>query len=139
MFLTANNFGIISLTITITEPNDSDTLHQEGIDTIRWTNTGYTASVKIVLYKGDTLNKILTSSTSNANHFYKWTVASTQALGADYKIKVTSTSDTLGSDMSDDNFVIAASGAKCSEGDTVIIIKNTNSILLIRIRLPITA
>ena len=64
------------------------------------------ANVKVELYKGGALNRKMTSSTANDGS-YAWTVPSNQALGADYKIKITSTSNTAQSDYSDEYFAIA--------------------------------
>jgi hypothetical protein len=73
--------------------------------TITW--TGFPGSnVKIELYKGSSLNTTLSTSTGN-NGSFSWTVPTGQALGTDYRIKVTSTSDTSKYDYSDNYFEIA--------------------------------
>jgi hypothetical protein len=71
---------------------------------ITW--SGFSGSnVKIELYKGGSLNTTISSSTAN-DGTEPWTVPSGQTLGTDYKIKITSTSDTSKYDYSDNNFEI---------------------------------
>ena len=63
--------------------------------------------VKIELYKGSSLNRSITSSTSN-NGSYPWTVPSDQTTDSDFRIKITSTSDSSKYDYSDNYFQINA-------------------------------
>jgi hypothetical protein len=106
-----DNFRIIPLSITVTSPDSGETLIRELTHPIRWTNTGYTAKVKIQLYKADTLNKTLTTGASNVGLYqglYYWTIPGIQDTDADYKIKITSTSDSLGWGINDNYFTVGA-------------------------------
>ena len=78
--------------------------------TIQWSYTGDPgAYVKIELLKGGVLNRVITNSTSKGSGgsgSYNWRVPLSQQLGADYKIRVTSTSNGSYTDTSDNNFSI---------------------------------
>jgi hypothetical protein len=63
------------------------------------------SSVKIDLYKGSSLHRTITSSTSNDGS-YTWPISSSQTLGSDFKIRITN-SDSSQSDESDNFFTIA--------------------------------
>ncbi|MBN1510170.1 MAG: hypothetical protein JW955_25205 [Sedimentisphaerales bacterium] len=90
----------------VTYPTDAGVTWRLGeARTIAW--TGFNgAGVKIELYKGSTLNRTITSSTSNDGS-YTWTVPADQTTGADFKIRITSTSDSTQFDDSDNYFAIA--------------------------------
>ena len=61
---------------------------------IDWTYTGNPATnVKIELYKNGVINSLITASTSISNWPYYWTVPANQPAGTDYRIKITSTTD----------------------------------------------
>ncbi|MHB9039908.1 MAG: T9SS type A sorting domain-containing protein [Melioribacteraceae bacterium] len=86
--------------------------------TISW--TGFTGSyVKIELYKGTTLNAIISSSTPNDGSF-SWTVPANQSSGADYKIRITSTSDATEADNSDNNFTITSPSSTLTVTPTIL-------------------
>jgi hypothetical protein len=53
------------------------------------------------------VNRVISSCTANDGS-YTWTISSTQALGTDYKIRVTSTSYSSIRDSSNSNFAIHA-------------------------------
>ena len=53
------------------------------------------------------MNTVLTSSTPNDGS-YSWTISSTQTLGTDYEVRITSTTNTEISDSSNSNFAIVA-------------------------------
>jgi 5-hydroxyisourate hydrolase-like protein (transthyretin family) len=57
--------------------------------------------------KSGVLNKVIVSSTPNDGS-YSWTIPSTQTLGTDYKIRITSTSNAAITDSSNSNFAIVA-------------------------------
>ncbi len=97
-------------TIAVTNPNGWNVWYVGTARTIRWTYTGDTgAYVKIELYKGGVFNRTITSFTSigsSGNGYYNWWVPMTQTPGSDYKIKVTSISNSSYTDASDYNFTI---------------------------------
>jgi C1A family cysteine protease len=100
-------------TITVSTPNGGETYQAGTTQTIRWSYTGNPGSyVKIELLKGGALNSTITSSTSigsGGSGSYTWTVPSTQTPGTDYKVSITSTSNSTCKDVSDQNFNITAS------------------------------
>jgi len=104
-------FAIAAPTLTVTTPNGGETWTRGTSQTIRWTYSGNPgAAVKIELFKGTTLNRTISSSAplgSGGLGSYPWTIPSTQTIGADYRIKVTSTSTTAVSDFDDAPFTIA--------------------------------
>jgi hypothetical protein len=94
-------------TITVTSPNGGETLTRGAVVPIKWSYTGSPgANVKIELYNGTTLSSTIASSTSLTVGSYNWAIPSTQALGSNYKIKVTSTTNSAISDTSDAPFTI---------------------------------
>ncbi|MEW6001251.1 MAG: Ser-Thr-rich GPI-anchored membrane family protein [Nitrospirota bacterium] len=96
--------------ITVTLPNGGETWHTGTGQTIRWNYTGNPgAHVKIELLKGGALNRTITSSTSRGSGgsgSYTWTIPSDQINGNDYRIKVTSTTNSSYSDTSNGKFDI---------------------------------
>lgn len=92
--------------ITVTSPNGGDNWIRGTTKTITWTKTGSPgAYVKIELLKGGVVNRVISSSTSNDGS-YSWYVPVTQTLGTDYKIRITSTSNSAYKDTSNNNFAI---------------------------------
>jgi hypothetical protein len=107
-----SNFTIVGPpppTVSVISPNGGETLTAGSMQTIRWSYTGNPGSaVKIELLKGGVVNRTLTFTSigSGGNGSYNWSIPSTQVLGIDYQIKVTSTSNGAYSDISDSNFTI---------------------------------
>jgi hypothetical protein len=96
------------LSITVTSPNGGETLVRGAVATLTWSYTGNPgASVKIQLYNGTTLIRTITSSTPLSAGTYKWAIPSLQSLGSNYKIKITSTTNSTISDTSNGTFTIA--------------------------------
>jgi hypothetical protein len=95
--------------INVICPNTVEIWQAGTIQTIAWTYTLYPGSyVKIELYKGGVLNRVLVSNkTTNAGSF-SWSIPTTITAGNDYRIKVTSTSNPAYYDFSDDDFSITA-------------------------------
>ncbi|MGE5458151.1 MAG: alkaline phosphatase family protein, partial [Methanococcaceae archaeon] len=97
--------------IKVTSPNGSENWVRGGTRTIRWNYTGDPgAYVMIELLKGGVLNRTINSSTSigsSGSGSYTWLINSTQALGTDYKIRVTSTANPAYNDTSDKDFTIS--------------------------------
>ena len=78
--------------------------------TIRWTCNGNIGSyVKIELLKNNVLNRTISSYTSkgsNGSGSYNWAIPSTQTPGSDYRIRVTSYSNSSVKDIGDADFTI---------------------------------
>lgn len=95
----------------VTSPNGGEKFVRGTTKTIKWNYSGNPGSfVKIDLLKGGVLNRVITYSTSigsSGSGSYNWVVPSTQTLGTDYKIRVTSTSNSAYTDTSNNNFVIS--------------------------------
>jgi 5-hydroxyisourate hydrolase-like protein (transthyretin family) len=101
-----NNFAIVRGTLTVTSPNGAEKWIRGTTHTITWSKAGTTGSyVKIELLKGGVVNRVISSSTLNDGS-YSWTIPSTQTLGTDYKIRITSTTYTSITDSSNSNFSI---------------------------------
>ncbi len=101
-----NYFTIGDGYITVTAPNGGENWQRSTTKTITWTKTGTVGSyVKIELYKGGIFNRIISSSIPNTGS-YNWYIPSSQTIGNDYKIKVTSTSNSIYNDWSNNNFNI---------------------------------
>ena len=95
--------------ITVTSPNGGEHLVRGTTKTINWIpGSGTGSNIKIELLKGGIVNRVINSYTSNDGS-YSWTIPSTQTLGTDYKIRITSTSNSLYKDASDNNFAIGSS------------------------------
>jgi hypothetical protein len=98
-------------TLTVASPNGGQNWVRGTAHTITWTSTGSPgANVKIELLKAGVSVGVVSSSTANDGS-YGWTISSTQTLGTDYKIRITSTSITSITDSSNNNFAITASAA----------------------------
>ena len=103
-------FNVAPPSITVSVPNGGETWAAGTTQTIRWTYTGSPGNyVRIELYKNEVLNRTISSYArigSGGNGSYNWTIPSSQAGGSDYTIKVTSTTNSAYSDMSDGTFTI---------------------------------
>ncbi|MFZ3166810.1 MAG: NosD domain-containing protein [Candidatus Methanoperedens sp.] len=116
--LDSNNIDYLPLTkyaattiVTVTSPNGEENWQVGTIQTIKWTYTGNLGLyVKIELLKGGVLNRVINSSTSagsSGSGSYNWLINSTQTMGTDYKIRVTSTTNSAYTDTSNNNFTIS--------------------------------
>jgi pimeloyl-ACP methyl ester carboxylesterase len=94
----------VSSSLTVTSPNGG--IYGRGNRIyINWTWGGpIGARVKIELLKGGSVNRTITADYSNSGS-YTWQVPDDQALGTDYRMRVSSASDTP-TDESDSNFEI---------------------------------
>ena len=74
------------------------------------------------------------TSSSNNDGAFDWTVPSTLATGSNYKIRITSTTDSSNTDSSDSNFTItkASSTAPTGGGDTLKIVAPNGTEVLTR-------
>ncbi len=101
-------FTITGPSITVTTPNGGETLVRGGVVPITWSYTGNPgAKVKIQLYHGSTLSRTIATSTALGVGAYNWKISSLQTLGSNYKIKITSTTNSTISDTSNGTFTIA--------------------------------
>ena len=98
-------------TITVVSPNGGEAWRAGSKHTISWTYTGEPGQfVKIRLLKNGVFNSIIAESVpggTSGNGSYTWTIPPTQRVGADYKVKITSTSNTAYTDTSDNTFSVA--------------------------------
>lgn len=104
-------------TITVAYPNGGETWQAGNPQTINWTYSGNLGQyVKIELYKGAALNRTVVSSTPVVNGSFSWTIPPDVAFGTDYLIKITSTSASSVSDMSNGYFTINAAPTFSASG-----------------------
>jgi DNA-binding beta-propeller fold protein YncE len=98
--------------ITLTSPNGGDSWGAGSQVTVSWTYVGFPgADVRLELFKGGVFNRTIVGSTpigGGGTGSYIWTVPTSQLAGSDYRVKVTSTSDSAFFDMSDADFQIVA-------------------------------
>jgi hypothetical protein len=97
--------------ITIISPQGGENWAAGSRQTIRWNYAESPGSyVKIELFKGGIFSRIITSSYSigtSGSGSYNWTIPSTQATGNDYRIRITSTANSVYTDTSDSYFTIS--------------------------------
>jgi len=111
--LTINSAGVFTASyklvagaLTVTSPNGGESWRHGTTHKLTWSSSGNPgAYVKIELMKGGVVNRVITSSTLN-DESYRWAIPSTQTLGTDYKIRITSTSKSSITDSSNSNFAI---------------------------------
>lgn len=72
---------------------------------IKWSPHNHNTNVKIELFKAGILNRTISVSTTNDGS-NSWKIPSTQALGSDYRVKITNLSNMADYDFSDANFAI---------------------------------
>ncbi len=84
--------------ITLASPNGGEQWQAGTTAAIKWNYTGNPGSyVKLDLYKGSAFYSTIASSVqigSNGSGSYSWTIPSSQAVGSDYQVMVTSTTNT---------------------------------------------
>ena len=104
--------------ITVTSPNGGESWVPGSSHAITWTSSGTVGSnVKIEVLKAGVLVQTLSSSTANAGT-YSWTLSSGLATGSDYKIRITSTSNSAYTDTSNSNFAITSTATSPSIAST---------------------
>lgn len=100
-----------ALPLTVTAPNGGENWKRNNTYAIRWVYAGSPgSSVKIELLKDGKVNRTITKSApvgSIGSGSYNWKMPSSQTLGSDFRIRVTSTSNGSYTDTSDGNFTIA--------------------------------
>ncbi len=103
-----NNFTISG--INVISPNGGENWVRGTKHSVCWTYNGSPGKyVKVELLKGGVFNRTIISNVSVGNSgsgSYNWTISSTQALGTNYKVKVTSLSNSAYTDTSNNNFTI---------------------------------
>ncbi|MDE5077796.1 MAG: S8 family serine peptidase, partial [Trichodesmium sp. St2_bin6] len=90
--------------ITVKWPDGSNTLEAGKSYTITW-NDNIDENVQLELYKGGSFSSTINSST-NSDGSYSWSIPTSITSGSDYKIKISSISDSGLYDYSDSNFTI---------------------------------
>ena len=107
------NESTTTTSITVASPNGGETWQAGSTKTISWNYTGSPGSyVKIELLKNDSTYTTITSSTSTGSSgsgSYNWMIPASQTTGSDYKIRVTSTTNSSYTDTSNSNFTISSS------------------------------
>lgn len=103
----------VASSITVISPTNVVSFQRGSAQTIEWAYTGTPGdNVKIELIKGAIVDSTITTSTSVGTGgigTYSWTIPSTQLEGADYKIRITSTTNGTMTDESNAAFSITAS------------------------------
>jgi hypothetical protein len=107
-----------SSSITVVTPNGGEKWKQGTSHLINWSSTGNPGNVKIELFKGGIVSRIISSNTSNSGS-YNWAISSAQTPGADYKVKISSIKDSTISDTSNSNFNITASSDRLNSGESL--------------------
>ena len=101
-----------SNSITVTSPNGGETWRAGSVQTIRWTYTENPGTaVKINLLKSGVVKQTIASSApigSDGSGSYSWTLPLSQKGGPDYRIRVTSTSNSAYADTSNNDIAIVA-------------------------------
>ena len=101
-----NAFTISNGKITVTSPNGGEVWKRGSTRTISWTTSGYAGSnVKIQLLKSGVVKQTIASSTANDGS-QTWSIPNGLQKGSDYKIRITSTSNSAYTDLSNANFRI---------------------------------
>jgi len=103
--------------IRISSPNGGEHWKRGSTHELTWVATGPTgSSVKIELYKAGLLDNTISADAPNTGS-YLWDIPADQTAGADYRIKVTDTSDPAVSDSSDADVSIGGQAIADFDGD----------------------
>jgi parallel beta-helix repeat protein len=97
--------------ITVISPNGGENWQAGTTKTIKWNYTGSPGSyVKIELMKGIANTSINSNVSlgSSGSGSYNWLINSTQTPGTDYKVRITSKTNPMYNDTSNNNFTISA-------------------------------
>ncbi len=101
-------------TIAITSPKGGEQWQQGTAHPITWTSTGNPGNVKIELFKGGLLNSAITATVANSGTF-NWTIPAAQAIGTDYRVKISSVADATVTSQSAANFAINTGTVKSND------------------------
>ena len=93
--------------ITVENPNGGESLGTGDIYNINW-DSNSSSNVSIKLYVNSTFNSNIATNTSNDGS-YTWSVPSSISTGSNYKIKITSSTNSDIYDYSDGTFTITSS------------------------------
>lgn len=103
---------VLYKSIVVSIPNGGQIWKRGTTHTIKWNFTdGPGPNVKIELYKGGVFNRLIKSSNpigSGGHGSYNWPIPSSQTIGTNYRIRVTSTSNAIYKDTSDKDFTISS-------------------------------
>jgi len=100
-----NNFTI-TRGITVTSPNGMENWELGSTHNINWTSLGNLGpSLRITLYKEGAHYLTITGDTPDDGS-YSWTIPPTLATGTDYKVRITSNTNGMYYDFSDNDFTI---------------------------------
>ncbi|MDD2230734.1 MAG: Ser-Thr-rich GPI-anchored membrane family protein [Candidatus Cloacimonetes bacterium] len=112
IFDTSNSYFTIIANpgISLTSPNGGESWQTGAAHAISWTYADLNGNVQIELYQGNNPTAVLMISSSlpiSTGRIY-WTLPTALPPGADYKVKISSLSNTSVTDYSDSYFTIAA-------------------------------
>ncbi len=99
----------ISCSLTITSPNGGESWQVGTQYQIQWTYTGTAGStIQVDLLKGGVFDRTIESGTSSGSGLkgWNWRIAGDQTLGADYRIRISSSTISVCNDTSDADFTI---------------------------------
>jgi hypothetical protein len=96
--------------VKVVAPNGGEKWAQKSTYGITWDHQQFSDSVKVELLRGAAAPTVLAAAAPNTGS-YSWTIASTVAIGTNYKIRLTSTAAPAITDMSDTTFSVTASTA----------------------------
>jgi C1A family cysteine protease len=95
-------------TITVASPSSTGiSWARNSSQQITWSYTGTPGSyVKIELLKGGSVVKTIATKAGITTGYYNWKIPAKQAVGSDYRIRITSTANSAYTDTSDNLFTI---------------------------------
>ncbi len=106
-------FTIIGPSVTLTSPNGGETWYTGTTQKITWTYSGSSPTyLKIECIKGATATTIGQVYCNGSSGYFLWYIPSSMQASQDYKIRLTSISDTSITDTSDDYFTVSAGSIK---------------------------
>ena len=87
-------FEIVHPGIDVVYPAAGETVYTLGVETISWTTTGDVGDeVKLELWKGGVLERVIAYVVPTADMLYEWPVPGDLAAGDDYQVKIYSRSN----------------------------------------------
>ena len=124
---TSDNYFTIG-GINVNSPNGGETWIRGTSNIVTWNSSGIPGpDVKLELLKNGSPVGTITPSTPNDGS-HAWLITSTRALGSDYKIRVTSTSNFSYKDTSDNYFTIGGINVNSPNGGETWIRGTSNTI-----------
>lgn len=100
--------AFVAPTVTVTSPSSTGiSWTHNTTQKITWSSTGNPGTyLKIELLKGGNPVTTITSKASTTAGYYNWKIPPKQAPGSEYKIRITSTTNSAYTDTSDNSFTI---------------------------------